>query len=116
MDEARRREALDWLAKADNGLLAAGILAGAGGDMARSLVFHTQEAAEFALQAYLAARGEQSSKANELPALLGQCAALDPAFLKVEPAKLDLPETALAEARMILEFVRMHLPPEYRGA
>ena len=116
MGEARRQEALDWLTKASNSLLAAGVLAGASGEMARSLIFHTQQAAEYALQGYLAARGEQSGKAKGFPALLSQCAALNPAFIDVEPAKLDFPETAMAQARTILNLVRIHLPPEYRGA
>ena len=39
MGEARRQEALDWLTKAANSLLSAGVLAGASGEMTRSLVF-----------------------------------------------------------------------------
>ena len=78
MGEARRQEALDWLTKAANSLLSAGVLAGASGEMTRSLVFHTQQAAEFALQGYLAAHGEQFGKTKGLPALLSQCASSKP--------------------------------------
>lgn len=106
-------EVLALLAKAANAVLAAEVMAGAGEAMADSLIFNAQQAAEFSLRAYLAASGE-IGKGKNLAGLLGRCAAMNRAFLELEPAKLDAAGTAIDQARKTLEIVRLNLPPEIK--
>ena len=114
MADSRRDEAVAFLQKASNALLAAQLMAGAKGEMAQSLFFHAQQALEDALRGYLTALGEPI-KGKNITALLSRCAALNPAFIDVHLTKTDYPETALAQAKHLYEVVKIHLPKEMKA-
>ncbi|MGE5551006.1 MAG: HEPN domain-containing protein [Bacteroidota bacterium] len=115
MSAVRRDEAIAFLQKAANALLAAQLLAEAKGEMAQSLFFHTEQAAEDALRGFLAAHGEPV-KGKNLAALLSQCAAVNPAFKEIQLIKTDYPETALKQSKRIYDTVKTHLPAEIKAA
>lgn len=115
MADARRDEAVIFLQKAANALLAAQVMIGARGEMHESLIFHAQQAAEDALRGFLAAHGE-TIKGKNLAALLSQCVAVNPALLDAQLIKTDYPEAALAQAKKLLEMVKTLLPTGIKEA
>jgi len=101
----------------------------------RSVAYHSQQAVEKALKAYLVWRDVPYRKTHELASLVQQCAALDPDFRSLPPRVGSLsryaitgryPQTgeeinpgvaaeALSLARETVRFILDRLPPEARS-
>ena len=134
MDEAKIHEIRAWLNKALYDFRSAERLLTGPDPLCDSAGFHSQQAAEKALKAYLTWYDEPFEKIHSLVALVAQCLALDPSFVESRAAATtltpyavasrypgDLPELTEAEAREALilarqvwDFVLQRLPPEVR--
>lgn len=120
-----------WLESAEEDLRMAAV--GMQASLLSGAIYHAQQTFEKALKAFLAARDRPFRKLHNLAELLGQCSAIDPDFerfaeaaqrigpyiyrFRYPPARPGAPrqptpvETgqALADAREILDFVRLKL-------
>jgi HEPN domain-containing protein len=123
--------AREWLDRAERDLRLARLALG-DPSLVGLAAFHCQQAAEKALKAYLAWRNQPPRRTHDLPALLLQCQALEPAFgaLQLAATTLDdyltagrypdsgpIPSAAEANAALHLAeqtvaVVRSCLPPE----
>lgn len=132
MDEAKRDEIRAWIAKASQDLAAAEWLLASPEPLYGPVGFHSQQAAEKVLNAYLTWRDEPFEKTHSLVALVGKCLPFDAAFqaLRTAAAALtpyavtsrypgDLADLTEAEAilavelgRQVQEFVLKRLPSE----
>ncbi len=122
-------EARLWLRHAEEDLAAAGLTIAGPLLLPATSLFHSQQAAEKALKAYLVSREEPFPKTHELPRLVSYCKQLDAGFADLEvpaaqlnpfisryryPGAADVPEPAEAEAAhgmaaAVVEFVRARL-------
>ncbi|MGE5527801.1 MAG: HEPN domain-containing protein [Patescibacteria group bacterium] len=112
----RAREAENLLRAARHDLLAAEILADAGGELGDNLVYRAQQAAEKALKGFLAAQGVDYAKAKSIEALLALAAGMRPVFAETASAGLYNTQTACAQAGRIYAAVLANLPDEVRQA
>ena len=132
MDEAKRDEIRAWIAKAEQDLAAAEWLLASPEPLYGPVGFHSQQAAEKMLKAYLTWRDEPFEKTHSLVALVGKCLPFDAAFQALRTAATtltpyavasrypgDLVELTEAEAkeavelgRQVQEFVMKRLPSE----
>ena len=129
--DPRAQLARDWLDRAERDLRLARLAIG-DPSLIGLAAFHCQQAAEKALKAYLAWRDQPPRRTHDLPALLLQCRALEPAFAALQLAATTLddyltagrypdsgPDPSPAEANAALQLaeqtvalVRSRLPPE----
>jgi HEPN domain-containing protein len=129
--DPRAELAREWLDRAERDLRLARMAIG-DPSLAGLAAFHCQQVAEKALKAYLAWRNEPPRRTHDLPALLLQCQALEPAFGVLQLAATTLddyltagrypnsgPSPSVAEANDALQLaeqalavVRSFLPPE----
>lgn len=123
------REAQDWLTRSERDLLAAGQVLVGPPVLADVAVYHTQQAPEKALKAFLAACDVPVPRTHELEQILAQCEAIDPAFRSLLAAaqvlspyatrfrypggllepEIDEAREAVELAERVLDFVRQRL-------
>lgn len=128
-------EARDWLMRAERDLMAAARVMEGSQPLTDHAAFHSQQAAEKALKAYLAAQDSPFPKTHDLGRLLAQCGALDPEFSRFQTAAqilnpysvqfrypggplepgADEADEALRLAREVVQFVRDRLSPAETG-
>ncbi len=116
MAGSAHKDAVEWLSKAANDLLAMEVMADAGGAMSESAIYHAQQGAEKLLRGFLAACGQDPARAKGLADLLRQCAGLNRAFLDINLAGFSHPESAIELAQRVNELVQIHLPASIRDA
>ena len=136
MDEAKVLEVLSWLRKARQDLLSAFWLLESPDQLYSSARFHSQQAAEKSLKAYLTWFDQPFGKMHSIVALVALCLPFDPLFENLRTAAVtltplavglrypgDLPELSREEALHSLElanqvwnFVMERLPPEISQA
>ena len=132
MDEARFIEIRSWLLKARQDLQSAEWLISSPDRLYNAVGFHSQQAAEKSLKAYLTWKDESFEKTHSLIALIGKGLVFDRSFesLRLAAATLtpyavgfrypgDLPELTQEEAeqavalgRQVFEFCLERLPVE----
>ncbi|WP_457742268.1 HEPN domain-containing protein [Thermococcus sp.] len=87
----------EWLQKAEKDLiLARDSLSRGFYDYA---TFHSQQCAEKALKAFLVSKGEPIKRTHDIGELILLCAKVDPEFLKLFDADVDVLTTYAVEAR-----------------
>jgi len=132
MDKAKVLEVVNWLRKARQDLFSAVWLLESPDQLYSSAGFHSQQAAEKSLKAYLTWSDQPFGKMHSIVALVALCLPLDPQFENLRSAAVtltplavalrypgDLPELSREEALTTLElanqvwtFVIERLPPE----
>ena len=132
MDEAQRREIQAWLRKALLDLHSAEWLLQNPHGLYNAVGFHSQQAAEKAIKAYLTWQEDPFKKTHSLVALVSQSLQFDESFEDLREAATDLTPYAVAirypaelpelthdeateslhHARQIWEFVLKRLPQE----
>ena len=126
-----------WIFKAENDLKIAEIAIHQDATVADAAIFHTQQCAEKALKGFLAYNRAEIRKIHNLVELATQCAAFDPTFdslisdtVKLNPKATEFRypddfeeidnltqlvpsveevETAIAQAKRILDFVKLRI-------
>jgi HEPN domain-containing protein len=88
-------EVLEWIAKAENDLTAAYILADNTSPLPDQIGFFCQQAAEKYLKAFLLANGQMPPRIHDIDVLLEICAAIDAAFDPLRPLLTGLSEFAV---------------------
>lgn len=131
-EDARTNLTRQWLTKANHDMRAAVLAAGAEDGLWDIAAFHSQQAAEKALKAFLAWRDVPFRRTHNLVELLEQCEAVDPAFTSLRaaaefltkfaidpryPGAASEPDAesasdALQPARNVMHFVLSRLPEE----
>lgn len=89
MQPSEREEVADWLAKANEDLAVAEMIARSGSYFG-SAVYHCQQCAEKALKAFIVAHGMAPHRTHDLVGLLRDCAALAREFGALEHAATEL--------------------------
>jgi HEPN domain-containing protein len=132
MDSPKLLEVRSWLVKANQDLLASAWLLRSPQSLYGAVGFHSQQAGEKALKAYLTWQEEPFEKIHSLVALVGICLKFSDEFesLRAAAATLtpyavttrypgDLPDISYQEAQeaysfasVILEFIKSRLPKE----
>lgn len=128
--DAKRNETQAWLQKAFEDLQSANWLLTSPDALYNAVGFHSQQAAEKSLKAYLTWQEEPFGKTHSLVALVGSCLPYDPAFHNLRQAAItltpfavisrypgDLPELTADEAahaytlaRQVWDFILSQLP------
>jgi HEPN domain-containing protein len=85
-----RREAQEWLLRADRDLMAAGNELASTPPLYEMTAYHAQQAAEKALKAFLARHSVPFRMTHDLTILLPECERVDPAFAQHTPAAAQL--------------------------
>jgi HEPN domain-containing protein len=119
MDEAKRLEIQAWLIKALQDMRSAEWLLASPDRLHNAVGFHSQQAAEKTLKAYLTWRDQPFEKTHSLVALVGKCLTFDPAFeaLRLAATTLtpyavtfrypgELPELSVEEAEQAIKLAR----------
>lgn len=134
-DDPRVAQVTSWLEAVSSDLRTIEICLTARPPVARSALFHAQQAAEKALKAFLTWHSVPFRKTHQLQDLVGQCSAVDPSFEALDPAAEQLTpyawqyrypgepgeptveQAGRAEqrAREVVDFVKDRLPPEVRS-
>jgi HEPN domain-containing protein len=81
-----RAEAQDWLDRAERDLMAADRMLNHSEPLYDATVFHTQQAVEKALKAFLVAHGREFPKIHDLVPLVVWCQRIDPEFARFAKA------------------------------
>ncbi len=134
LDPALASETRAWLVKASNDLRAAAFEFGATPPLLEDIVFHSQQAAEKTLKAFLTWHGQPFRKTHSLVELGRACAVLDPALENLlrqaaplteyawrfrypgdpEEPTYDEAQSALAIARAVSQEILERLPADVR--
>lgn len=94
-EDARTNLTREWLTKANHDLRAAVLTARVEDKLCDIAAFHSQQAGEKALKAFLAWHDVPFRRTHNLVELLEECAVVDPAFASLRPAAEFLTKFAI---------------------
>lgn len=97
MDEDKKTAIERWLIKADNDLNTARLLVSSSNPITDTLCFHSQQAVEKALKAFLTFKDRKFGNTHDILQLLNLCGDFDKAFAELKPLLASMTSYAVVD-------------------